>query len=54
MSVDAMRMAGKELGKFFVRQGIKVGGKAGGRAVQEAGKVMGRAAVDAGYISNDH
>ena len=48
MSVDAMRMAGKELGKFFVRQGIKVGGKAGGRAVQEAGKVMGRAAVDAG------
>ena len=43
-----MRMAGKELGKFFVRQGIKVGGKAGGRAVQEAGKVMGRAAVDAG------
>ena len=36
MSVDAMRMAGKELGKFFVRQGIKVGGKAGGRAVQEA------------------
>ena len=48
MSVDAMRMAGKELGTFFVRQGIKVGGKAGGRAVQEAGKVMGRAAVDAG------
>ena len=48
MSVDAMRMAGKELGKFFVRQGIKVGGKAGGKAVQEAGKVMGRAAVDAG------
>ena len=48
MSVNAMRMAGKELGKFFVRQGIKVGGKAGGRAVQEAGKVMGRAAVDAG------
>ncbi len=48
MSVDAMRMAGKELGKFFVRQGIKVGGKAGGRAVQEAGKVIGRAAVDAG------
>ena len=48
MIVDAMRMAGKELGKFFVRQGIKVGGKAGGRAVQEAGKVMGRAAVDAG------
>ena len=48
MSVDAMRMAGKELGRFLVRQGIKVGGKAGGRAVQEAGKVMGRAAVDAG------
>ena len=48
MSVDAMRMAGKELGKFFVRQGIKVGGKAGGKAVQEAGKVMGRAAIDAG------
>ena len=48
MSVYAMRMAGIELGKFFVRQGIKVGGKAGGRAVQEAGKVMGRAAVDAG------
>ena len=48
MSVNALRMAGKELGKFFVRQGIKVGGKAGGRAVQEAGKVMGRAAVDAG------
>ena len=43
-----MRMAGNELGKFFVRQGIKVGGKAGGRAVQEAGKVIGRAAVDAG------
>ena len=48
MSVDAMRMAGKELGRFLVRQGIKVGGKAGGRAVQEAGKVIGRAAVDAG------
>ena len=48
MSMSAVRMAGKELGKFFVRQGIKVGGKAGGRAVQEAGKVMGRAAVDAG------
>ena len=46
--MNAARMAGKELGKFFVRQGIKVGGKAGGRAVQEAGKVMGRAAVDAG------
>ena len=48
MSMSAVRMAGKELGRFFVRQGIKVGGKAGGRAVQEAGKVMGRAAVDAG------
>ena len=48
MSMNAARMAGKELGRFFVRQGIKVGGKAGGRAVQEAGKVMGRAAVDAG------
>ncbi len=48
MSVDAMRMAGKELGRFLVRQGIKVGGKAGGKAVQEAGKVVGRAAVDAG------
>ena len=46
--MSAARMAGKELGKFLVRQGIKVGGKAGGRAVQEAGKVMGRAAVDAG------
>ena len=48
MSISAVRMAGKELGRFLVRQGIKVGGKAGGRAVQEAGKVMGRAAVDAG------
>ena len=48
MSVDAMRMAGKELGRFLVRQGIKVGGKAGGYAVKEAGKVAARAAVDAG------
>ena len=48
MSMSAVRMAGKELGRFFVRQGIKVGGKAGGKAVQEAGKVVGRAAVDAG------
>ena len=51
MSVDAMRMAGKELGRFLVRQGIKVGGKAGGYAVKEAGKIaadVGRkAAVDA-------
>ena len=48
MSVDAMRMAGKELGRFLVRQGIKVGGKTGGYAVKEAGKVAARAAVDAG------
>ena len=39
MSIDAMRMAGKELGRFLVRQGIKVGGKTGGYAVKEAGKI---------------
>jgi len=43
-----MRMAGQELGKFFVRQGIKVGGKTGGYAVKEAGKALGRAGVEAG------
>ena len=48
MSVNAMRMAGQELGKFFVRQGIKVGGKTGGYAVKEAGKALGRAGVEAG------
>jgi len=52
MSATAVKtgvtMAGKKLGDFFVRQGIKVGGKAGGYAVKEAGKVVGRAAVDAG------
>ena len=47
MSVNAMRMAGQELGKFFVRQGIKVGGKTGGYAVKEAGKALGRAGVEA-------
>ena len=48
MSVNAMRMAGQELGKFFVRQGIKLGGKTGGYAVKEAGKALGRAGVEAG------
>jgi len=43
-----MRMAGQELGKFFVRQGIKLGGKTGGYAVKEAGKALGRAGVEAG------
>ena len=46
--MSAVRMAGKELGRFLVRQGIKVGGKTGGYAVKEAGKVAARAAVDAG------
>ena len=44
-------MAGKKLGDFLVRQGIKVGGKAGGYAVKEAGKIAAdvgkRAAVEA-------
>ena len=44
-------MAGKKLGDFFVRQGIKVGGKAGGYAVKEAGRVAAdvgkKAAVEA-------
>ena len=44
-------MAGKKLGDFLVRQGIKVGGKAGGYAVKEAGRVAAdvgkRAAVEA-------
>ena len=44
-------MAGKKLGDFLVRQGIKVGGKAGGYAVKEAGKIAAdvgkKAAVDA-------
>ena len=39
-------MAGKKLGDFFVRQGIKVGGKAGGYAVKEAGKALGKAGVN--------
>ena len=44
-------MAGKKLGDFLVRQGIKVGGKAGGYAVKEAGRIAAdvgkRAAVEA-------
>ena len=44
-------MAGKKLGDFLVRQGIKVGGKAGGYAVKEAGRVAAevgkKAAVEA-------
>ena len=48
MSINTMRMAGQELGKFFVRQGIKLGGKTGGYAVKEAGKALGRAGVEAG------
>lgn len=44
-------MAGKKLGDFLVRQGIKVGGKAGGYAVKEAGRIAAdvgkKAAVDA-------
>ena len=55
MSATAVKtgvtMAGKKLGDFLVRQGIKVGGKAGGYAVKEAGRVAAevgkRAAVDA-------
>jgi len=30
-----MNMAGQKLGEFLIRQGIKVGGKAGGKAVKE-------------------
>ena len=44
-------MAGEKLGDFLVRQGIKVGGKAGGYAVKEAGRIAAdvgkRAAVEA-------
>ena len=55
MSATAVKtgvtMAGKKLGDFLVRQGIKVGGKAGGYAVKEAGKIAAdvgkRAAVEA-------
>jgi len=55
MSATAVKtgvtMAGKKLGDFFVRQGIKVGGKAGGYAVKEAGRVAAdigkKAAVEA-------
>ena len=55
MSATAVKtgvtMAGKKLGDFLVRQGIKVGGKAGGYAVKEAGRIAAdvgkRAAVEA-------
>ena len=51
VAATGVTMAGKKLGDFLVRQGIKVGGKAGGYAVKEAGKIAAdvgkRAAVEA-------
>jgi len=40
-------MAGKKLGDFLVRQGIKVGGKAGGYAVKEAGRIAADVGIKA-------